>query len=416
MRMVLYHNMVKITLQLILPGIMLYLVLLSCEAPRNNPLDPYNPQTPYVVLQGSVVTASELILPIDGAEVIWENGGRRVATDAEGFYQMSGLLPTNGWLFCRKSGYQSDSLYVVWQENHLLVKNFNLHTMPSISGRIQSSRVPPRALADVRVTWTPGNQFVFSDSLGYYTFDHPSPGNGALTFEKEGFKIHSAQVEWDGSQSKTVDVFMNAKPTVTSFSIYSIVENNYGPRQTQQMVVTAKITDEENDIDSVYIENEPLNIKAYLQYDVLAKHFYRNFSIYDLQLSSLNQTVGYDFSLAVVDQSGDLFVLGEERIERVIQNEVEIVSPINGESVSEFFVMKWLPFSPGFPFSYTLQVYSDDDFTPELIWQKQGISSDSLTTAINVKLEPREYVWMIWCVDEFNNRSRSKPGSFEVIR
>ncbi|RPH98182.1 MAG: carboxypeptidase regulatory-like domain-containing protein [Calditrichaeota bacterium] len=408
--------MVKINLQLILPGLAFCLVLLSCEAPRKNPLDPQNPHTPYVLLQGSVVTASAPNSPIDAAEVIWKNGGRRVETDAEGFYQISGLLPTNGWLICRKSGYQSDSLYVVWQENHLLVKDFELHKMPSINGRIQSSRVPPRALADVRVTWMPGNQFVFSDGGGYYTFSHPTPGNGTLTFEKEGFKLYSTELEWDGSESKTLDVFMNAKPKALSFSVYSIVENNYGPRQTQQMVVTATITDEENDIDSVYIENEPLNIRDYLQYDVLAKKFYRNFSIYDLQLNSLNQTVGHDFSLVVVDQAGDLFVLGEERIERVIQNEVEIVSPSNGEGVSDFFTMKWSPFLPGFPFSYTLEVYSDDDFTPELVWQKQGISSDSLSTTINTKLEPREYVWMIWCVDEFNNRSRSKPGSFEVIR
>lgn len=387
----------------------------SCEAPHKNPYDPQNPSRQFVSLEGSVLTFQSPNTPIDGALIIWRNQNRLAVTDANGLYLLSGLLPQNGWGVYSKSGFLTDSSYVDWSAGDSQQMNVKLRQLPVLTGRVQSSRVPPKPLVEVKVTWLPGNQYTFTDVNGYFTFQNPRTESGLLTFEKSGFKTAAANVEWSGGETVTQNIFMNALPVVGSFNIFSIVENNYGPRRTYQMVVDAKITDEENDIDSVYIANKTLGIKAYLAYDVLAKKFHRAFSIYDLKLTSLNQVVGHDFSLNVVDQSNDIFMLGTERVERVIQDEIEIDSPINSESVENFFSVKWTPFAPGFPFSYSIEIYTDDDFTPELVWQKENVPADSLTQAVSAALDATEYVWMIWCVDEFHNRSRSKPGSFKII-
>jgi hypothetical protein len=395
--------------------ILCFLLPHSCEAPHENPYDPQNPSSQFVSLEGSVLTFQSPDTPIEGVLIIWRNQNRLAVTDENGHYLFSGLLPQNGWVIFNKSGFISDSSYIDWSVGDAQVKNVNLHSLPVLTGRVQSSRVPPRPLVEVKVTWIPGNQYTFTDVNGYFTFQNPGTESGVLTFEKNGYKTAAVNVEWSGEKTVTQNIFMNALPIVSSFTIYSIVENNYGPRRTYQMVVDAKITDEENDIDSVYIANSTLGIKAYLAYDVLAKKFHRDFSTYDLKLTSLNQVVGHDFSLNVVDRANDVFVLGTERVERVIQDEIEIESPINSESVENIFTVKWFPFAPGFPFSYSIEIYTDDDFTPELVWRKDNVPADSLTQVVSAALDPTEYVWMIWCVDEFQNRSRSKPGSFKII-
>jgi hypothetical protein len=391
-----------------------FLLTRSCEAPRNNPYDPRGSNSQFVTLQGSVSTVQSPNAPIEGVLIIWKIENRLAVTDENGQYLLSGLLPQNGWVIFQKSGFVVDSVWVDWSVGNTQVKNVNLHQLPALTGRVQSSRVPPKPLVEVKVTWLPGNQYTFTDVNGYFTFQNPATENGALTLEKYGYKTATVNVEWSGEATVTQNVFMNALPIVESYNIYSIVENNYGPRRTYQMVVDAKITDEENDIDSVYIANTTLGIKAYLAYDVMAKKFHRDFSINDLKLSSLNKVVGHDFLLNVVDQADDVFILGTERVERVIQDEIEIDSPINGAGVENNFAVKWLPFAPGFPFSYSIEIYTDDDFTPELVWRKDNVPADSLTQVVNAALNPTEYVWMIWCVDEFNNRSRSKPGSFKI--
>jgi hypothetical protein len=390
------------------------ILLHSCDAPRNNPYDPRNSNSPFAALQGSIQTYQSPNTPVGGVLIIWKNQNRMATSDENGLYLLAGLLPRNGWVIFQKMGFSTDSSWIDWSSGGSQVKNMSLHQLPLLTGRVQSSRVPPKPLVEVKVTWLQQNQFTYTDVNGYFTFSSPWSESCTLTFEKGGYKSASVNIEWSDDAAITQNIFMNALPVVSSFNIYSIVENNYGPRRTYQMVVDAKISDEENDIDSVYIANAALGIKAYLAYDVLAKKFHRDFSTTDLRLNSLMQVVGHDFSLNVVDQANEVFTLGTERVERVIQDEIEIDSPKNGDSVDNTISVKWSPFAPGFPFSYAVQIYTNDDFTPELIWQKENISADSLSQIVTAALEPTEYVWMIWCVDEFHNCSRSKPGSFKI--
>lgn len=394
-------------------GLVSVFLALACEAPHNNPFDPQNPRSQRVTLTGTVSTFDSPKRPIAGALVLWPSQNRMTVSDADGRFQMPGLAPQSGHLFVQKEGFVTDSMWIDLNSG-LSSLDILLHALPVMTGRVMSARMPPVPLDEVKVTWLPGNQYTYTNSGGYYRFENPPIGAGALLFERTGYKTLSAQVEWRG-ESMTQNVFMNAVPVVSGYQIYSIVENNYGPRRTYRMVVEALITDQENDIDSVYIACSALGIKEQLAYDVLSKKFHRSFSVLDLKLTSLNQVVGHDFTLHVVDQEGDDFALGNERVERVIADEIEIDSPINSQTVEKPFRVKWLPFAPGFPFTYSVEIYTDDDFTPDLVWQKEKIPADSLEQTIIADLPATEYVWMIWCIDEFQNRSRSKPGSFKIV-
>ena len=477
-------------------ALVICLLICSCDAPRKNPLDPQNPDTKIVTLEGVVQTFEDPRSPISGATVHWKRGDLIKETPATGQFAFNGIPPRDGWLICQKPGRKTDSVYIEWngakaltrtftlrmapslsgrvtragqsdspianatvfwqneskytttdslgyysfqdlnREDGLLVfqkenyaadsvwiswensdhltQNMSLNTMPILQGKVQTSRVPPMPIVGAKVTWNPGNQYTFTDASGNFTFNNPVIEDGVLIIVAEGYKPDSTTISWQNQQLVTKNFFLNAKPQLDELAIYSTVEFDYGDRTTFKMIVESKISDQEGDIDSVYIKNDDLNIKASLNYDVLKRQFERTFSALDLGLNSIREAVGYDFEIIVVDQYNDTFILGTDRIERLILDEIPILNPINNELVQENFSVEWDFFNPEFSFTFTVEVYTNQDFTSDLVWRKTKIPADTSNVVVTKSLPAGEYFWWIWCVDQFNNKSRSKPGSFEI--
>ena len=74
--------------------------------------------------------------------------------------------------------------------------------------------------------------------------------------------------------------------------------------------------------------------------------------------------------------------------------------------------MEWRKFAPGFEFRYILQIYTDE-LDKVLVWQKE-INSNEIQYITDANLPSDDYFWVIWAIDEFENRTRSKPASFIV--
>lgn len=98
----------------------LLFIILGCDAPRINPFDPENPDYAFVTLQGTVKTLSSPNKSISGAIVIWSPVNIIVYTDKNGTFNINNLLPVNGKLIIQKSGYQTDTVNVVWGNSKLL--------------------------------------------------------------------------------------------------------------------------------------------------------------------------------------------------------------------------------------------------------------------------------------------------------
>jgi len=353
--------------------------------------------------------------PVSKASVFWVNENLYTTTDADGRYRLAAIDGHDGWLVFRKDGFRADSVFIEWDGAGSLTRDITLVPLPTLRGHVKTMRVPPQPIANVKVTWLPQQHYVYTDDQGFYSFENLAAENGQLVFEHADFRTETENIEWGADAVVTRDIFLNSNPTLDSLTLYSVVEHNYGPRLEEQLYVFAYIADEEGDIHSVSIECSSLDISAELSYNVQHKRFERAFTVNDLNINSMRQLVGYDFELNVLDDYDAVFHLGSDRVERVILDEIEIDSPKNSAEISNPVTLQWLYFNPGFPFTYDIEIYTDDDFTQELVWQKKGIPPDSLSASVEVTLESKEYVWMIWCVDEFNNRSRSKPGSFSVV-
>jgi hypothetical protein len=306
----------------------------QCNAPRDNPLDPANPNYNISTIEGTIRTESYPNLSISGVNVFWENEGITVKTNNSGYFIIGNIRRNNGWLIFTSKKFNTDSVYVTWSKQEKI----------------------------------------------------------------------------------SLNVVLNALPVLDSVQLYSILINSFQFTPESRLFVAAQVSDPdgENDIDSVFVTNSQISLRSQLLYNPASRFYERTFELLDLNVSSLDELIGENFKVAVRDLSGRQIIIGTENLKRVIKEEITPLSPINNDSINQPFTIKWKRLLPGFSFEYLLQVYTNES-PPQLVWQEDGISSDSISTYVDQDFSSGEYFWVIWSVDTFLDRNRSKPSSF-VIR
>jgi hypothetical protein len=282
-----------------------------------------------------------------------------------------------------------------------------------ISGRVQTIKLPAEPIPGVKVFWLGQIAQTETNLDGSFSIESVSSQNGWLHFEKEGYFPDSTFVQWLGKKSISVESSLNALPLLDSLLVYSVILNRYPSLQKEQIIVEVEISDDDNDIDTVQVFIAYNNFLADLIYNVSTRWYERSFTIFDLNIPSTERLVGHEFQIMVKDIFGHHFDLGSNTIERVIREEIIFLSPAGNDTTSAMPVLNWEAFQPGFTFRYLLQVFTAE-ITPQLVWEK-GNLQDSLTSyTVELALPSSEYFWVIWAIDEFGNRTRSKPASFVV--
>lgn len=312
---------------LIITGIWL---LISCNAPRNNPLDPQNPNSPYSTLEGQIQTFSVPRQSLVGVQVHWKNENVQVVSDGSGKFTIREILPQDGW----------------------------------------------------------------------------------VVFSKTGFHADSAHVQWGALKKLSLDRFLNAVPVLNRLDVYSVVTNRHGSPQKFEAVLFAEIQDADGDIDSVFWQIPELEQDGFLRFDP-GDNAYK--TAFETILLPNEELVGYNFQIFVEDLFEKRILIGQQPIRRVIKQEAIALSPLGGVIVSPTPQLRWLRFTPGFTHSYRLEVFEIIDFAdPRLAWEKEPVPSDSISFTVDSALPAGEYFWVIWAIDEFKNRTRSKPVTFNV--
>jgi len=225
--------------------------------------------------------------------------------------------------------------------------------------------------------------------------------------------ISSLFCSCDAPRNNPLDPDSDTKPVVESFSIYSVVRNKYPSLQTYQIIIEAKVKDVNNIVDSVIIENSYLHLRKHLEFNYKTRNYERVFSLPDLNTSEIDEVVGHDFLIKMKDYSFNEYDLGVNDLKRIIKEELRIESPLGSDTVSSTPRLSWRKFSGKYSYTYKIQIFTAE-ITPELIYERNGISSDSTSYTIETPLPSQDYFWILWCVDQFNNRGSSKPATFRV--
>ncbi len=282
----------------------------------------------------------------------------------------------------------------------------------SIEGYVYSFSLPRISISNALVIWQNENKAVITNSNGYFKIDIQNLSEGWLKVIQDGYKHDSVFVRWN-SNNFYKEFFLNQIPRLDSIEFYSVLLNQYPNLQSTTLNLRVKIIDRDNDVDSVFIENSSNKSRYQLSYNPQTKFYERTFDELDFSVGDFSEIIGIKFNVLVKDFSGDLFKIGEEKLNRIIKNEITLEAPLNNDTVSSKPYLRWRRFIPGFKFSYSVEVFNDE-FPPNTIWKKENISMEETGVQIETDLPAGNYYWVVWCVDQFLNRARSKPGSFVV--
>ncbi len=283
-----------------------------------------------------------------------------------------------------------------------------------ITGTVKTLSVPPAPLDNASVYWATDNVLVKTNKFGKFNICNILPRQGNLVFTKDGYMPDTVSVSWSADGRYDIDVNLNAFPQTDSLIFYTKVVNSFPAIQDMSLIVSVGITDQDNDIDSIYIQNDYWGLKRQLTYDHSIRLFEDEFIASDLNVGSIRQIVGYTFGVYVKDRYNHTIHLGNGRAIRTILDQITMTSPTANKEVGKNPLLEWELFEPGFDFQLNIEVYKYD-FERTLVWSKSNISSDSTSVLIDQALPEGDYYWWIWCVDPFQNQSRSKPASFTVV-
>ncbi len=287
-----------------------------------------------------------------------------------------------------------------------------------IDGTVQTISAPLTGISDVSVFWIPGNIVVTTNDSGKFTISNIKPVNGNLIFKKDGYTPDTVVVKWNNNKQITIPIVnMNKIPTLDSYSIYSEVVNQSGQSnvavgQMADLVFKVKINDSDNDIDSVFVENDMLNFTGGLE--LQSKLYQGTFTTAKLNVNNLDQTVGYSFDVWVIDTFNRQFLVGSNKVARVIKSGVDIISP-NSDSLTFSLPVNltWNQYENGFPFTYKVEIYNATN--PQPIFTQDNIPPNQTTLEIDTTtVISGDYFWAVSVVDKFLDSYKSLPGRFQI--
>jgi len=287
----------------------------------------------------------------------------------------------------------------------------------TITGTVKGKALPYPPIEGVMVTWENTGKFVVTDEKGEFSFTELSAKDGKISFKKDGFQDSDTFLVWQNSKNYNLDALLDKVPVLDSLEFFSIVENkSQFSNPKYSLSVRARIIDSDgdNDIDTVWIYNEELGFKALLFENSTTQFYERVFKITDLNLLSLQEIIGKKFSILVKSLDDDIYEVGSTNLTRVISQVLQTIAPQNNLVVMENpFDLEWNRFTPGFNFTYFIQIKTDES-QPELVWERRGISKDDISLTVEFQFNPGDYFWVIWCEDEFKNRGSSYNATFTI--
>ncbi|MGP8322353.1 MAG: hypothetical protein ACT6FE_08580, partial [Methanosarcinaceae archaeon] len=277
--------------------------------------------------------------------------------------------------------------------------------------------LPHQPISGVEMGLKNQSLMLHSGADGKFKFENISQQNGWLHYSKNEFHPDSLYIDWTEDKGSFFEIYLNAIPSLDSIIFYSSLINYDWGIQILELYVQAQITDVDNDIDSVFFNSVFLNFNTQLTFDTIDKLFEKkHISMAQLGISSAEELIGHTFNIIVKDHFKRSINIYRTQIQRIIRDEVELKSPISYDTVSTMPTLRWEPVTPGYPFTYSVEIRrGDTDF--QLVWSKDNLPSTSLSVEVDVALPTSPisiYKWAVWIIDSFGNRARSKFKTFQV--
>jgi len=155
-----------------------------------------------------------------------------------------------------------------------------------LQGTVKTLSYPTQPLEGVTVFYTHQGMQTKTNSSGEFSLEIIEAEDSWVRFSKSAYLMDSVYIEWKLTKKVNTEQLLNALPQMENLQVYSVILNRYPSIQTEQVIVKTKITDKDNDIDSVAVVIGLDSIANSLPYNVTDKSYERTLSIFDLGIVS----------------------------------------------------------------------------------------------------------------------------------
>jgi len=290
----------------------------------------------------------------------------------------------------------------------------DLGSLPLIKGNIRATGTSVTPVSGALLNFIPTGNFTTTDADGNFNLQVPLKKEGWLIISKTGFKTDSIFISWSNGKLAEVKKELLKFPEIKTFSVTSSVIRRFPDLKFTSFKFFVELVDSYQGLDSVVVTNNASAVSISLDPGPGGRQFLREiFSFQSPGLVSPNSLIGQEFK-ASFHTGGEVYTSSLNRnVTRIIDEEIKFISPANNVGYPNPVSLSWQAFNPGFNHTYTVEILLDD-ITPLTVWKKEGIPSGTTRAEVDVPLPSGGYIWVIYCVDEFGNTSRSKPASFLV--
>ncbi|HEY6952792.1 MAG TPA: carboxypeptidase-like regulatory domain-containing protein [Bacteroidota bacterium] len=292
-----------------------------------------------------------------------------------------------------------------------------------VSGHVSVKNRPDLPVSGALVSASDGAAATFSDSSGNFSFPGFPIGNTLLVTSKPGFVPESASVSLAAGQRNTIQVPLNAVPTVANAKVTTSRIAVWFPSTQYSASFSATVADLNGatDIDSVWVAIGSQNFS--MIYSITNRDFELTIHPDTLPGNNLQVLVGQPLTILARDFGNGVGTSSPFYVSRIIDLEPGPLHPTSvpaTDTVSSPFQFSWTETNASFVFTYSIVLARVDNASNEtVVWSKslilpnlvsypypQGGSAPVLT--------PGNYSWILSMIDEYGNSSTSKEYAFVV--
>ncbi len=369
-------------------------------------------------LFGYILT-NDTRLGVPKAFVRWDRSGTITETNNEGYFKFANVPIESGILYFEKEGFKKGSVGVTWESGKTKRQDGVIeYSSGTLSGFVRTEKLPRIPIAKTKVYWKNHGVVKETDAAGYYKIEGIPTTDGYIYFEKAGFSPDSVYVQW-GNKNEFINqnAFLNAIPQLDDIAIFSVVTNKFPTEfKTTRLTVQTKISDAENDVDSVFVQCKELNVFEPLQYNLSTKSFQREFNSADFKVDYIEKVIGKNIEIVVKDVSKQQFTIGLSTLKRIISEDVITHSPKEAAIVTSKPTYSWARFLGDYTY-YNYRYYIEvltDEIPATSVWKSEYFSKSAIEYTPTTNLSSGNYFWILWVEDDFHNRASSRPSTFVV--
>ncbi len=267
------------------------------------------------------------------------------------------------------------------------------------------------------LTLEPNGLIDRADSEGRFQFGMLRPGQYQLICEASGFVTDT--VTLDVQQTVNHTFKLNGLPRFNRFSLTTTRISRFFPPDDKiefDFEVAASDPDDPTDVESMIFQIEDIidtvivdQISSTANERIFAR---RNISQLDLGgIEMMNEVIGKEIRFFVKDRPGITVVSQPQFLSRIIDQTPIGLFPRDEDPVSVPFTMTWEDMD--LPFTHTYSLGVAVAFGEE-IEQIDNIAASQTSFVYTRPLSAGSYVWFLYIVDEFGNRSRSRLNPFVI--